>query len=255
MNELIKVSYENERATISGRELYEFLEVKTPYKQWFDRVTEYGFIEHVDFMLFTQKCASSNASGIQTKTDHQLTISMAKEIAMIQRNGKGKQARAYFIECEQKLKDMQLKQLPHDYISALKALIEAEEQKIAMQPKVEYYHKVLNPDPDVLGFSKLVTSTAIAKDLGMSAQKLNKLLNQQGIIYKQSGIWYLYSKHEDKIPEYADYTINEYGQSLKFTEKGREWIISICKDLTQEISQTEKKPEQLHFLTGGREND
>lgn len=234
MSELIAVSYENERATVSGRELYEFLEVKTPYKQWFDRMTEYGFTEHIDFMLFTQKCASSNASGIQTKTDHQLTISMAKEIAMIQRNGKGKQARAYFIECEQKLKDMQLKQLPQDYISALKALIEAEEQKIVMQPKVDYYQKVLNPNADVLGFNKLVTVTAIAKDLGMSAQKLNKLLKEKQIAYKKSSTWFLYAKHENKIPEYADYTINEYGQSLKFTEKGREWIIGVCQETISE---------------------
>ena len=100
MNEIIKVNYENERPTVSGRELHEFLEIETPYKQWFDRMKEYGFDENVDFVLFTQKCASSNASGIQTKTDHQLTIEMSKEIAMIQRNEKGKQARQYFIALE-----------------------------------------------------------------------------------------------------------------------------------------------------------
>ena len=100
MNEIIKVNYENDRPTVSGRELHEFLEIDTPYKQWFDRMKEYGFDENVDFVLFTQKCASSNASGIQTKTDHQLTIEMSKEIAMIQRNEKGKQARQYFIALE-----------------------------------------------------------------------------------------------------------------------------------------------------------
>lgn len=100
MNEIIKVNYENERPTVSGRELHEFLEIETPYKQWFDRMKEYGFDENVDFALFTQKCASNNASGIQMKTDHQLTIEMSKEIAMIQRNEKGKQARQYFIALE-----------------------------------------------------------------------------------------------------------------------------------------------------------
>lgn len=100
MNEIIKVNYENERPTVSGRELHEFLEIETPYKQWFDRMKEYGFDENIDFVLFTQKCASSNASGVQTKTDHQLTIEMSKEIAMIQRNEKGKQARQYFIALE-----------------------------------------------------------------------------------------------------------------------------------------------------------
>lgn len=71
MNEIIKVNYENDRPTVSGRELHEFLEIDTPYKQWFDRMKEYGFDENIDFVLFTQKCASSNASGIQKKTDHQ----------------------------------------------------------------------------------------------------------------------------------------------------------------------------------------
>lgn len=250
MNELITVTYDNEKATVLGRDLHKFLGVKTAYKDWFPRMCEYGFIEGVDFSSFL-----SESTGGRPSSEHHVLIGMAKEISMIQRSKKGKVIREYFIECEKKLKESMEKQLPTDYISALRLLLQSEEEKLAMQPQVDYYQKVLNPDSDVLGFSKLVTSTAIAKDLGMSAQKLNKLLNQQGIIYKQSGIWYLYSKHEDKIPEYADYTINEYGQSLKFTEKGREWIISICKDLTQEISQTEKKPEQLHFLTGGREND
>lgn len=52
MNELIKVNYENvDRPTVSGRELWEALEVETPYKKWFDRMAEYGFSEGVDFNL------------------------------------------------------------------------------------------------------------------------------------------------------------------------------------------------------------
>ena len=65
----------------------------------------------------------------------------------------------------------------------------------------------------------------------MSAQKLNKILNEKGVIYKKSNCWFLYAEHEDKIPEYADYTINEFGQTLKFTEKGREWIVSMIDDV------------------------
>lgn len=61
MRELIPVSYDNpERPTVSGRELHDFLEVNTPYKQWFDRMTEYGFSENEDFVLVTQKCATKN---------------------------------------------------------------------------------------------------------------------------------------------------------------------------------------------------
>lgn len=49
MNELIKVTYDNDRATVSGRELHEKLEIKTEYRHWFPRMCEYGFVEGVDF--------------------------------------------------------------------------------------------------------------------------------------------------------------------------------------------------------------
>lgn len=95
MNEIIKVNYENDRPTVSGRELHGFLEVATPYDKWFPRMAEYGFIEQVDFSTFL-----SESTGGRPATDHQLTIEMSKEIAMIQRNEKGKQARQYFIALE-----------------------------------------------------------------------------------------------------------------------------------------------------------
>ena len=95
MNEIIKVNYENDRPTVSGRELHGFLEVGTQYKDWFPRMVEYGFIEGLDFSSFL-----SESTGGRPATDHQLTIEMSKEIAMIQRNEKGKQARQYFIALE-----------------------------------------------------------------------------------------------------------------------------------------------------------
>lgn len=92
-----------------------------------------------------------------------------------------------------------------------------------MKPKADYYDNVLDSD-------KLLTVTDIAKDLGISARKLNKILHESKIQYKQGETWFLYSEHQDRVPEYCDYHITEYGQRLKFTEKGREWIISILKN-------------------------
>ena len=101
MNEIIKVNYENERPTVSGRELHEFLEVGTKYTDWFSRMCEYGFSECIDYALVAQKRETNNPKNPYTEfTDHQLTIEMSKEIAMIQRNEKGKQARQYFIALE-----------------------------------------------------------------------------------------------------------------------------------------------------------
>ena len=108
MNQLIKITQnENNESVVSGRELHEFLEVKTEYKKWFDRMTGYGFIENIDFVRVTQKCPTPG--GIQNIIDHALKLDMAKEISMIQRTSKGKEARQYFIEVEKEFKQQQLR--------------------------------------------------------------------------------------------------------------------------------------------------
>lgn len=100
MNALIKVDLnENQEPIVSGRELHEALEIKTDYKKWFDRMSEYGFSENVDFCTVSQKCPIANG-GYQEKFDHAIKLDMAKEIAMIQRSNKGKQVRQYFIQIE-----------------------------------------------------------------------------------------------------------------------------------------------------------
>ena len=99
MNEIIKTSNNDKgEIVISGRELHEFLEVATEYKKWFARMVEYGFVESVDFIKVTQKCLTSSTG--QKITDHHIKLDMAKEIAMIQRTEKGKQARQYFLQLE-----------------------------------------------------------------------------------------------------------------------------------------------------------
>ena len=89
MNELIKITTnEVGEPTVLGRELHEFLGVKTLYKDWFPRMVEYGFTEGKDFSSFL-----SESTGGRPSTDHLLTMDMAKEICMIQRTEVGKQAR------------------------------------------------------------------------------------------------------------------------------------------------------------------
>lgn len=95
MNEIIKVNYDNDRPTVLARDLHDFLEVKTAFKDWFPRMCEYGFSEGTDFCSFL-----SESTGGRPAQDAQLTIEMAKEICMLQRNERGKQARQYFIQLE-----------------------------------------------------------------------------------------------------------------------------------------------------------
>lgn len=100
MNQLISITTnENDEQLVSGRELHKFLGVKTRYSIWFDRMSEYGFTEDIDYTAVVQK--RTTAQGNQTEyIDHAMKLDMAKEVSMIQRNEKGKQARQYFLEVE-----------------------------------------------------------------------------------------------------------------------------------------------------------
>ena len=103
--ELIKVNKENN--TVSARELHEFLEVETRFNDWFKRMCQYGFEENSDFRAITQKRVTAQGN-MTTYIDYEITIDMAKEISMIQRTEKGKQARQYFIQCEKFIQDSKL---------------------------------------------------------------------------------------------------------------------------------------------------
>lgn len=102
MEELIKVQHDNDRITVLARDLHGFLEIGTQFKDWFPRMCEYGFVENTDFNpLKIEQVRLEGAREVKRELqDYQLTIEMAKEIAMIQRNEKGKKARQYFIKLE-----------------------------------------------------------------------------------------------------------------------------------------------------------
>ncbi len=113
-------------------------------------------------------------------------------------------------------------------IEAQKVIEEQTMQIEEMKPKADYHDEVLNK-------KKLISTTIIAKDLGFtSAIMLNRYLHDKGIIYKsQSGIWCPYAKYEWLIEEgYADYqSCNIEGSlpTLKWTEKGRKWIVELLQ--------------------------
>ncbi|WP_375640820.1 MULTISPECIES: antA/AntB antirepressor family protein [unclassified Bartonella] len=126
MNTLIKITEQTiDQETVqavNARELHTFLEVKSEFRNWIkNRIEEYGFLENKDFISFAKILAKPNASqenqgfvsfgkdlpkpkGGRPSTEYHLTLDMAKELSMVERNEKGRQARRYFIECEKKLK-------------------------------------------------------------------------------------------------------------------------------------------------------
>ena len=93
---MIDIKFDNGlEPMVVGRDLHKMLEVATPYDKWFPRMAEYGFIEGEDFSTFL-----SESTGGRPAVDHLIRIDMAKELCMIQRTEKGKQARQYFIQIE-----------------------------------------------------------------------------------------------------------------------------------------------------------
>lgn len=245
-NELIKITT-NEQGVqcVSARELHEGLKVQQDFSDWIKKqLTNVDAVENIDFSCFPFKREGNNATLIE----YVLTVDIAKEICMIvgvsprtnpETKKLSKQFRQYFIECEKKLKEVdpkaQLLLTIYDggteAVIATRELVELEKKplldKIEEQaPKVEYCDRILDPKDEENGFTKLITTTDIAKDLGMTARKLNKVLNDKGIIYKQGKVWKVYSEYEFLIKEkYCDYHITEYSQILKWTEKGRKFII------------------------------
>ncbi len=222
MNELIKVNYDNpEQPTVSGRELHEFLGVETPYKQWFDRMCEYGFNAENDFC--TILCEST---GGRPSTDHALTIPMAKELCMLQRNERGKQARQYFLTLESawntpeqvmaralKLADKELNTLRLKN-SALTV------QNQIMAPKADYFDELVDRN-------LLTNFRETAKQLYVPPKKFVQFLLDRKYIYRdQRGKLMPYAQHAEaglfEVKEQVNEKTQWAGTQTLVTPKGRE---------------------------------
>ena len=169
MNELINVSLnDNQEPVVSGRQLHEVLEVKTEYKKWFSRMTEYGFNENEDFLKVTQKCLTSSTG--QNTTDHVIKLDMAKEIAMIQRTERGKQVRQYFIQVEKDFNS------PEKIMA--RALLMADQKVHKLEAQIEADR------PKVL-FADAVSASKSSCLIG----ELAKILKQNGIDIGQNKLF------------------------------------------------------------------
>lgn len=238
MNELIKINSENK---VDGRSLHEFLQIETPFKKWIDRMLEYGFVEGVDFWT---NLSETLPQGGRPATEYELTIDMAKEISMIQRTPRGKQARLYFIECEKRLRVLNAPSYQiADPIERAKAWIKEQEKVkalVATNKQQEQIIGELKPKADytdrILQNKGLVTITQIAKDYGMSGTAMNELLHNFKVIYKLGKQWLLYSKYQAKgytHSETVDITHKDgtpdVVMNTKWTQKGRLFLYELLK--------------------------
>ena len=83
---------------VSARELHEFLEIETHFKDWIIRMLDYGFEENLDYIVSLKNEQNPNPLGGRPSVQYFYSVNAAKEISMLQRTEKGKEARRYFIE-------------------------------------------------------------------------------------------------------------------------------------------------------------
>lgn len=239
MNNLINVTLnENQEPVVSGRQLHKVLGVKTAYKDWFKRMTEYGFTENEDFnpLKFEQVRTEGKREVKREMTDHVLKLDMAKEIAMIQRTDKGKEVRQYFIQVEKDFNSPE-KIMARALKIADRKIISLEHKNEALQLELEEARKQTDYLDLILQTKDMLTTTQIAQDYGMSANKFNQILKQVGIQRKVNGQWILYTKYQGK-GYIASRTFDYVGKDNKvhskittvWTQLGRRFIYEKLKD-------------------------
>ena len=231
MNELIPLQPQtingNAVETVSARELHAFLEVGKDFSTWIkNRLETLGSIENEDYVVIQEVFPKIGEKGGRPKIEYYLTLDVAKHLAMMEKNEKGKQARQYFIECEKQL-NAQQSQLPTTYLEALEALIASEKAKLTLEqqasinaPKVAHYDRVV-------ARTNLVNATHVASKLKLSAVKLNRHLCELSV-YNQAvkrgkvfNTWFIDAGYgEMKQTELG------YDQAL-FTHAGEMWVIEM----------------------------
>ncbi|QHJ82924.1 antA/AntB antirepressor family protein [uncultured Bartonella sp.] len=136
--------------TVNARDLHAFLENGDKFATWIkDKIETYNFVENQDFMSFSEN--TEKPKGGRPSKEYAISLDMAKELAMVERNEKGKQARQYFIECERRAKDpvaalndpSTLKNLLLDNVEKVIAL---EAHIKANEPKTTFFDKYVNAD-------------------------------------------------------------------------------------------------------------
>lgn len=212
--ELFKINYNADRITLSARDLHEFLEVGTHFKDWFPRMCEYGFEEEKDFRSILSK-----STGGRPSTDYEITLDMAKEIAMIQRNEKGKVARQYFIEIEKQWNSPE-RVIARGLIESQKMIENLNQKVIEMQPKAAFFD-------DLVERNMLTSFRDTAKELKIPPKKFINNLLEDGYLYRdQKKKLKPYQKYMDKglfeLKEFTSKFNNHADVQTLVTPKGRE---------------------------------
>lgn len=183
-NVVIPLTDNNGVQAVMGRDLHAFLESKEAYTRWIARhVEKYGFTAGQDFMT-----KMSESTGGRPSEDHILTMDMAKELAMLQGNAKGKQARQYFIECERRAKQPTINGAELTRMELIQIAMNAETERLQLEAK----NKELEPKADAydefIDASGKYNIGTVAKMFGKGQNWLFRELRNAGVLISKGAM-------------------------------------------------------------------
>ena len=234
MEQLIKVSVQNDQQLVSARDLYKGLGIKRRFSAWWEQNSK-DFEENSDFQRVLISTPRENRGSIELQ-DYALTIDMAKQLCLLSRTKKGKEYREYLIEVEKKWNDPQhVIQRAIDILKSENLQLKLENKNLSRQ--LEESNKKANYLDVILGTTDTILTTQIAMDYGYSAREFNKLLNRIKIQHKVNGQWILYKAYmgkkytTTKLYSYTDKYGEDHAKPLTaWTQRGRRLIYEVLKE-------------------------
>lgn len=223
--------------TVNARDLHKFIESKQDFSTWMkSRIDQYEFVENQDFILVHRKM--EQVSGAKHVIDYHVSIDMAKELAMVERNAKGKEARQYFIKCEKELieskKSVSLWDVRgQDRIALLEkyqelVTIAIEQEKEIQFLKQQNEHKAKMLEKYRIEFDEgLVYVTQVSNEFGIGPVKFSDFLKKLNIVSDTEKTVYNEFTHLFKYTEKYISVRNEFSKVLKVNMDGVVFLIEL----------------------------
>ncbi|HGJ5882876.1 antA/AntB antirepressor family protein [Arsenophonus sp.] len=218
--------------TVNARDLHQFLEVGKDFSNWIkDRIKQYGFVENIDYIVFAN--FGENPFGGRPAKEYHISLDMAKELSMVERNEKGKQARQYFIECER-----QAKTAKHVIPQTLPDVLRLAAEMAEKVQHLSLVNKEQKTEIDCLKnlFQVGMTPVQFCKQLnGVNINQVNLFLESRHFLYdaekdiSKAHVWRVHSYARDKyLTESPFIMTNDYGQrqcyKIVLLKKGASWL-------------------------------
>ena len=239
-NELIPISDNNGKKAVNARDLHAFLESKRDFSTWIkDRIKSYDFIEGVDYQSFTE--IVEREIGATTRIEYALSISMAKELSMIENNERGKQARKYFIACEENKHELSRKEL------AL-MVVQAEEEKERLAFENEKQQKQIEKLQPKADFADKAFAMEGKCDIGQAAKILGLPFGRNTLFKKLRELGVFFANRNEPKQKYIDAGYFEMKEKPVPRENHPGFIVMV-------VLCTQKGLAYINHLFGGKPSD